>query len=68
MKLEYVINSKNNYENLRQILKEEFKLSNRLILKLKNFNQIYLNNSSIHNLNQNFQISLFQNLHKDLTA
>ena len=56
MKLEYVINSKNNYENLRQILKEEFKLSNRLILKLKNFNQIYLNNSSIHNLNQNFQI------------
>lgn len=44
MNLKY-INTK--YENVRQILKEEFHMSDRLITKLKNNNSIYLNNISV---------------------
>ena len=43
MKLEYVVNKLNKYENIRQVLKEEFFISDRLIVKLKNSKQIYLN-------------------------
>lgn len=42
MKLEYKV-EENKYENLRQILKLEFHLSDRLIAKLKKANQIYVN-------------------------
>lgn len=44
MKLEYIINNLTKYENIKQILKEELLLSDRLIKKLKLSNQIFLNN------------------------
>ncbi len=45
MKLTYTVISDSNYTNVRQVLKNEFKMSNRLILKLKQNRLIYLNNS-----------------------
>lgn len=44
MKLEYVVDNLTKYENVKQVLKEEFLISDRLIVKLKNSKQIYLNN------------------------
>jgi len=44
MRLEYVVNNLTKYENVKQVLKEEFLMSDRLIIKLKNSKQIYLNN------------------------
>jgi len=43
MKLEYVINDLSKYENVKQVLKEEFLMSDRLIIKLKKSKQIFLN-------------------------
>ena len=45
MKLEYIVNNLTKYENVKQVLKEEFLMSDRLILKLKNSKQIYLNST-----------------------
>lgn len=44
MKLEYIVNNLTKYENVKQVLKEEFLMSDRLIIKLKKSKQIYLNN------------------------
>lgn len=46
MKLEYVVNNLIGYKDVKQVLKEEFLLSDRLIKKLKLSNQIYVNNQS----------------------
>ena len=54
MKLEYKIKDKK-YENIKQILKEEFHISDRLIIKLKKNKQLYLNNESI-SINHKFNI------------
>lgn len=43
MKLEYIVDNLSKYENVKQVLKEEFLMSDRLIVKLKNAKQIYLN-------------------------
>ena len=45
MKLEYKV-KENKYENIRQILKQEFHLSDRLVTKLKKAGQIYINNET----------------------
>ena len=45
MKLEYIVNKLTKYETVKQVLKEEFLLSDRLIIKLKQTKQIYLNNN-----------------------
>lgn len=45
MELNY-INENNKYKTIRQLLVQEFDISNRLILKLKKFNKIKLNNES----------------------
>ena len=45
MKLEYVVNELTKYETVKQVLKEEFLLSDRLIIKLKQAKQIYLNDN-----------------------
>ena len=55
MKLEYAVTNLTKYESLKQVLKEEFSISERLIIKLKNSKQIYLNNEFIH-INQKLQI------------
>ena len=41
MKLAYINSSK--YSNVKEVLKAEFSMSDRLLLKLKNLNKIYLN-------------------------
>ena len=50
MLLEYTINKNNVYTNLKEVLKIQFKLSDRLLLKLKRNNKIYINNQ-IANIN-----------------
>lgn len=47
MKLQYIIKD-NKYYNVKQVLKEEFNMSDRLILKLKNSQNILLNNNSTY--------------------
>lgn len=42
MKLEYIVKD-DKYFNIKQILKEEFNMSSRLILRLKNYKRIILN-------------------------
>ena len=42
MKLDYIVKD-NRYFNIQQILKEEFNMSSRLILKLKSYKRIILN-------------------------
>ena len=44
MELTYKVNSSSNYINVRQVLKNEFNMSNRLITKLKQNKYIFLNN------------------------
>ena len=48
MKLEYKVNEQTKYTNIRQVLLNEFNLSDRLILRLKRANQIYLNGIPTH--------------------
>lgn len=43
MELKYVVNNLSNYSSVRQVLKNEFNMSNRLITKLKQNKLIYLN-------------------------
>ena len=54
MKLEYRITD-NKYENIKQILKQEFNMSERLILRLKTNNKIFLNDSTV-SIYQKFSI------------
>ena len=46
MKLEYIVNNLTEYSTVKELLKQEFLLSDRLIIKLKKNNQIYLNNKT----------------------
>ena len=55
MKLEYVVNKLTEYETIKQVLKEEFLLSDRLIIKLKQAKQIYLNHKPTF-INQKLEI------------
>lgn len=47
MKLQYKIKENDTYDYIKQVLKAEFHLSDRLIKKLKKFNQIYLNDNFV---------------------
>lgn len=55
MKLEYIVNDLTKYITVKQVLKEEFQISDRLIIKLKKSKQIYLNNMPTF-INQNLAI------------
>jgi len=48
MKLEYIVTKTTKYQSIKQVLKEEFLISDRLIIKLKKSKQIYLNGKAIH--------------------
>lgn len=54
MKLIYKITD-NKHENIKQILKQEFNMSERLILRLKTNNKIFLNNTAV-SIYQHFSI------------
>ena len=43
MDLKYTVNN-NKYSNIKQVLREEFNISSRLLIKLRNANHIYINN------------------------
>lgn len=55
MKLEYKITNSTKYKTIKAILKEEFFMSDRLIAKLKNASQIYINNKPVY-INYNFSV------------
>ena len=61
-------NIDNKYQNIREVLKNEFKISSRLFLKLRNANQIYVNGNS-HFINsplkQNDIIEVSLNFNED---
>ena len=46
MKLSYIIKKDDKFENLKELIKTQFQISDRLFLKLKKNNKIYLNNSN----------------------
>ena len=48
MELKYIVNNLSNYTNVRQVLKNEFNMSNRLITKLKQNKLIYLNDKETY--------------------
>ena len=48
MELKYIVNDLTKYTTVRQVLKNEFKISNRLITKLKQNKCIYLNNKETY--------------------
>ena len=56
MKLEYKIKENDKYINIKQILKEEFHISDRLIIKLKKNNHIYINNNTV-SINENLKVN-----------
>lgn len=45
MKLTYVIKENEHFDNVKEVLKNKFEISDRLLLKLKKNNLIFLNNS-----------------------
>lgn len=48
MKLNYTIKNNENFDNIKEILKTKFEISDRLLLKLKTNNKIFLNNFPIN--------------------
>ncbi len=48
MILDYKVKKEDNYCNIKQVLKEVFQISDRLLLKLKNNKQFYLNNKNVY--------------------
>ena len=55
MKLEYIVNNLIEYNTVKEVLRQEFLLSDRLIIKLKKNNQIFLNNKTTF-VNQKLEI------------
>ena len=45
MKLSYIVKDNEHFDNIKEILKTKFEISDRLLLKLKKLNKIFLNNS-----------------------
>lgn len=63
MKLSYRVKNNENFDNVKEILKTKFEISDRLLLKLKKTNNIFLNGSSANikspiNSNDIVEISL----------
>ncbi len=62
MNFKYIVNS-DKYSNVKELLKVEFKLSERMIIKLKKEKRIFLNNSPVYvsaplNINDVVQINM----------
>ena len=56
MELKYIVNNLSNHTNVRQVLKNEFNMSNRLITKLKQSKLIFLNGNETF-LDKNLSIN-----------
>lgn len=56
MNLKYKITNQTKYETIKQVLKEEFHISERLLKKLKNEKQIYINNFPV-SINTSFKFN-----------
>lgn len=66
MKLKYIV--KNSDESIKQILKNEFNMSDRFILKLKNNKSIFLNGISVpiyHNISESDVLEIIENFSED---
>lgn len=48
MKLSYTVSEISTYKIVKEVLKAEFSMSDRLLLKLKKLNKIYLNNQTTY--------------------
>lgn len=48
MNLKYTITSNEHYDNVKEVLKTKFEISDRLLLKLKSNNKIFLNGSPVN--------------------
>ncbi|MCI9178165.1 MAG: RluA family pseudouridine synthase [Clostridia bacterium] len=48
MKLAYKVTNKTTYQTVKQVLKAEFQMSDRLLLKLKKMQRIFLNHRSVY--------------------
>lgn len=48
MNISYTINENDNFENVKDVLKRYFQISDRLLLKLKTNNKIFLNNNIVN--------------------
>ena len=48
MKLQYIVTEKSNYTTLREVLKAHFNISDRLLLKLKKSNKIFINSKNCY--------------------
>lgn len=62
MKLEYIIKETDNYINLKDLLKNHFEISDRLLIKLKHSQKLFINNVSVPvnaPLNSNDIVSVF---------
>ena len=62
----HIVNNK--YQNLKHVIKEEFCISDRLLLKLKNNNKIFLNNNNTylnHKVNLEDIIDVFIDFEED---
>ena len=63
MNLKYVVKKEDHFDNVKEVLKTKFEISDRLLLKLKKNNLIFLNNSVVNikapvNSNDIVEISL----------
>lgn len=47
MKLEYIVQSTDNYTNLKDLLKNHFEISDRLLVKLKHSQKLFINDVSV---------------------
>lgn len=68
MKLNYIIKKDDNFVNLKELVKTQFQISDRLFLKLKKNGKIYLNNSNTclwKTLEVNDLIELFIDFEED---
>lgn len=66
MKLKYIV--KKSDESIKQILKNEFNMSDRFILKLKNQKCIFLNNTSVSvntSISENDILEIIENFEED---
>ena len=56
MKLKYQIRASDNYNNLKELLKNHFEISDRLLVKLKHNQKLYIN-GEVANINSSLELN-----------